>query len=77
MDRCEECGGRFDRPGLYRCDDPRHPAPDLAQRIAAAIERDVNDRRGLKWTGIEEETQYHIRDKWAELIRAELEADRP
>jgi hypothetical protein len=74
MERCSECGGRLDRPGLYRCDDVRHPAPDLARRIAAAIERDASGRRGMRWDAVGDDVRDEIRDRWAELVRRELEA---
>ena len=71
VNRCEECGGRTDRPGLFGCDDLPHPEPDLSQAIAALIERDIRDRRGLReeFEAIDDETQCDIRDDWAELIR--------
>jgi hypothetical protein len=74
MDRCYECGGRVDRPGLYLCDDARHAEPDLAQRIVAAIERDIGNRRGMEWAAIDRDLMDEIRDRWAELVRRELEA---
>jgi hypothetical protein len=73
---CDECGGWTDRPGLFGCDRPPHPAPDLAQRIARAIERDLTDRRGFGWDDVAEETQYAIRERWVEIIRRELDAGR-
>lgn len=71
---CENCDGRLDRPGLFRCKKKHHPDPTLPQRIAAAIERDLSDRRGLRqeWEGIGPEIQVEIRDKWAEIIAGEL-----
>lgn len=68
-DRCEQCGGMLTRPGLFGCDEDPHPQPDTAQKIAAAIERDITDRRGFSFDSVDEETQYIIRDTWAELIR--------
>ena len=70
MQRCNECGGRLDRPGLYRCEESGHPQPDLAQRIVAVIERDLNDRRGLHIDSLSDELQDEIRDHWTELVRA-------
>jgi len=71
MSTCEQCGGRFDRPGLFGCDG-NHPKPTLAERIGLAIERDLNDRRDMKWDRIDDETQVEIRDKWKTIIEAEL-----
>lgn len=70
-ENCEDCGGRFDRPGLFGCESDNHAKPDLAQLIVAAIESDLRDRRGLKqkFEQIDDETQYEIRDTWAKLIR--------
>lgn len=73
MERCEDCGGRLDRPGIFGCEGTGHPAPDLAQRIAAAIERDANGRRGMRWDGISDDVQDQIRDSWVALIRKELD----
>lgn len=71
MDRCNLCDGRFDRPGLYGCASERHPKPDLAQRIAAAIEEDMDDRRGMSFgeLDLDRETQQDIRDAWAAIVR--------
>lgn len=71
-DRCELCGRRFDRPGFYDECKASHSKPDLAERIANAIEQDVNDRRGLKWDGIDDERCDTIRDEWVRLIREEF-----
>ena len=73
-ERCEHCGVLLSRPGLFRCKKAAHPAPDLAQRIVAEIERDLRDRRGLRseWEAIDDEILDEIRDKWAALIRKEL-----
>jgi tRNA(Ile2) C34 agmatinyltransferase TiaS len=72
---CPGCGGRLDRPGLFRCQEKAHPKPTLAQRIAKSIERDLCDRRGMDWDEVAEETRQEIRDTWAELVQYELEAD--
>lgn len=72
MGRCDNCSGRLDRPGLHGCEDRRHPSPTLAQRVAAAIERDLNDRRGMRWDRIHEETRDAIRDRWAAMVEHEL-----
>lgn len=71
--RCEDCGGRFDRPGLFACD-TGHVQPDLAQRIVARIEADLCDRRGLRqaFEGVDEDIQDEIRDNWAAIIRTSL-----
>ena len=71
--RCLNCDGRLDRPGLFRCEEPCHPTPDLAWRIVTAIERDLNNRRGLGFEGLDEDVQYEIRDRWVELIKAEFQ----
>ena len=73
MIRCKDCGGRIDRPGLFECR-IRHPHPTLAQKIAARIERDICDRRGLRqaFESIEDDTQDMIRDEWARLIELDL-----
>lgn len=65
-DRCDYCGRRRDRPG-FACD-MQHPQPDFYQRSVAAIEADLNDRRGLHLNGVDDELQDEIRDRWAELI---------
>lgn len=70
-ERCAHCGGRFDRPGLFGgCAAGGHPAPTPAQRIAAAIEADIIDRRGLggEWESIDPDMQDEIRDEWARVI---------
>lgn len=78
VDTCENCGGRFDRPGLYDCRVKAHATADLAQKIVAAIERDLCDRRGLKheFTGCDDDVQYQIRDEWAKIIRRHLNRSR-
>ena len=72
---CADCEGRLDEPGLFGCQAGAHPAPDLAQRIVAAIEHDLSGRRGLRaeWAGIDEDIQYEIRRRWAEIVRGILE----
>lgn len=72
---CEECGGRFDRPGLFGCNDKAHPEATLPQKIAAAIEKDLCDRRGLRheWEQIEDEILCDIRDEWARIVAAKIE----
>ena len=73
-DRCDECGGRYDRPGLFGCGVSRHPVCDFAQTIVALIEDDLRDRRGLRqeWEQIDEDTQDDIREVWSEKIRQEV-----
>lgn len=68
-ERCEHCGGRLDRPGLFACIDG-HPAPTLSQRIAKAIEYDLTHRRGLRqaWERIDADTQDEIRDEWGRVV---------
>jgi hypothetical protein len=65
---CEDCGGRWDRPGLYHCKKQRHVQPTLSQRIVADIEAEINDRRGIKWGSIDEETLVGLRDKLARIV---------
>ena len=71
---CVGCHGRHDRPGLYGCKKGCHQAPTLAQRIAADIESDITNRRGLRqaWEGIDVDLQVEIRDKWVQLVEQEL-----
>ncbi len=71
MSKCEQCGGDLSRWGLYGCDDG-HPLLTLAQRIARAIERDLNDRRGYHLNSLDDETRNAIVDKWETLIEKEL-----
>jgi len=68
MSTCEECGGQLDRPGKFGCDLDVHPKPTLAQRIAMAIEEDLNDRRGLHISSLDEEVQVKILDTWVKII---------
>jgi hypothetical protein len=74
VQRCTNCEGRIDRPGLMGCQDDPHPAPTISQRIVAAIEFDLTDRRGLKaeWAKIDEDTRDEIRDEWAKVVRSAL-----
>jgi hypothetical protein len=69
---CIQCGGFWSRPGKFGCDLPGHPSPTLAQRIALAIENDLNDRRGFHMSTLDNDTNREILDRWAELIEAEL-----
>lgn len=72
MTDCDYCGGRLDRPGHRDCGDARHPEPDLAQRIVAIVESELDGRRGLKWSGVDEEILVELRDNLVRQIRAEL-----
>ena len=78
MKRCDECGGRLDRPGLFDCEEP-HPQPDTAQRIVDHIENDLRGRKGLRqeFEDIDEDTQDEIRDQWAMLVRYVLDGIQP
>lgn len=71
---CEYCGGRPDYPGLFGCRRKPHPKPTLAQSIIAKLEFDLSDRRGIgqEWQSIDQETQYAIRDAWAQIVESEL-----
>lgn len=75
MSRCYSCGGTFDRPGLFGCTQGGHQQPDVAQMIAAAIEADIRDRRGIggEFDSIDGDTQQQIRDEWASIIRQYLD----
>ena len=64
---CLNCGGRLDRPGLFRCQDRRHVTPTLAQRILADIEHELNDRR-LGWARVHPDIAVVIRDRLAAII---------
>lgn len=73
MTRCENCGGRLDRPGLFKCR-AGHPKPTIAQRIVRGIEADLRDRRGLRqnFETLDADTQDEIRDAWEAIIRREV-----
>lgn len=71
-DRCDNCGGRWDRPGLYRCDEADHAAPSLAQRIVADIERELNGRKGLGWRGVGRDVAEALRDGLAAIVESHL-----
>ena len=74
-ERCDECGGLLDRPGLFSCEMVAHPQPSVAEKIARAIEDDIRDRRGLRqeFDSIDEDTQDEIRDTWTRLIQEILD----
>ncbi len=69
---CIECGGLWSRPGKFGCDSKGHPQPTLAQRIALAIEKDLNNRRGFHLSTLDNETNKTILDAWENLIKMEL-----
>ena len=77
IERCENCGGRLDRPGLFQCNVDGHPEPTIAQTIVAAIEADLRGRRGLSgsFEDVDADVQDEIRDRWAELVREVLAHD--
>jgi hypothetical protein len=70
-DRCDDCGGRFNRPGRWKCTGP-HAVPDLAQQIVSVIDDELNSRRGLGWGDLDYETIDELEDKLASLVRARL-----
>jgi hypothetical protein len=72
---CALCGGRLDRPGLHGCDASHHATPTLAQEIAAAIEYDLRNRKGMGWDSISNDTQQSIRDTWARIIQETLDKE--
>lgn len=74
-EQCDYCEGPWDRPGRDNCEDPRHAAPTAAQRAVAAIERELDSRRGVGWSGVDEEIADQIRDKLAAIVEAELKKE--
>ena len=58
-------------PCSYWMDLPK-PPPTLAQRIARAIERDLNDSRGFHLDSLGDHERNKIVEKWEKLIEAEL-----
>ena len=72
MSECSFCGELFSRPGKFGCQLNEHPLPTLPQRIALAIERDLNDRRGFHLSSLDSETNRRILDTWAKIIEKEL-----
>jgi len=72
VSRCVQCGGRWDMPGKFRCELKGHPSPTLAQRISLAIEEDMNDRRGLNLSDLDDDVRDDIVARWNELITKEL-----
>ena len=72
MSRCGQCGGDLSRVGLFGCNEG-HPVPNRAQRIARLIEDDLNDRRGLHLSSLDDETRNAIVDRWEGLIQGELD----
>jgi hypothetical protein len=67
---CLQCGGRWDRPGLFGCE--HAVVPDTAQKIVTVLESDMNNRKGMGLDCLDRETAWEIRDTWAELIRGVL-----
>lgn len=65
---CEECGGPFNRYGLFDCDDARHPKPSASESLMADIEADMRDRRGFGFGSFDDDIQWKIRDRWIKLI---------
>ena len=70
-ERCDYCNRPMDRPGTGYCDNS-HPKPDLAQSIVAVISRELDDRRGLGWTDLDDELVDEINDRLASLVRGML-----
>jgi hypothetical protein len=69
--RCEECNRRLSRPGHPLCSKRGlHRQPTLAEKVVAAIEDDLTDRRGLRqeWESIDDDTQDDIRKAWARIV---------
>lgn len=75
-ERCEQCGGRLDRPGLFGCDEESHPRPTQAQRIVRAVEHELDDRRGMGWSSLDDDVADELRDKLAAIVEVILE-DKP
>jgi hypothetical protein len=65
---CENCGGCVHLPGLYHCDNPCHPVPTPAQEIVAALEADLNDRRGMHVSSLADATASELRSTWERII---------
>lgn len=73
-ERCEHCGGRLDRPGLYSCGPSYgHPEPSIPQRIVWAIERELDDRRGFRIDTLDDEIADDLRDKLVQIVAVEIE----
>ncbi len=65
---CENCGGWLDRPALLGCDEPGHAEPTWSQQIVQAIERELDGRQGVGWSGVDPEIAEEIRDALARII---------
>lgn len=64
---CDDCGGLLNKVGLFGCN-KKHPKPNFAQRIVRAIEDDLNDRRGMKLSQLDDDVAYEIKGKWEKII---------
>lgn len=71
-ERCENCGGRYDRPGRFHCE-TGHPSPTTEPRIVEEIIADLTDRSGMGWDDIDADTQDDIRDAWVKIVAEELD----
>jgi len=76
MKLCEDCGGRFDRYGLFGCN-KGHKKPTPAEAIVREIEDDLNGRRGMGLDMIDDDVAWEIRDKWAKIIKKHLRRMNP
>lgn len=72
--RCDDCGASLDQPS--RCTGP-HPRANLAWRIVLAVEREINDRSGIHWEGVNDEVQDEIRETLAGIVQQQLEGKAP
>ncbi len=68
-DLCPQCNGRFNYPGLHGCKDG-HAHPTRAQQVVWAIEAELNDRRGVGWSGVDEEMACEIRDALTRIVES-------
>ena len=64
---CDDCGGLLNKVGLFGCN-KKHPKPNFVQCIVRAIEDDLNDRRGMKLSQLDDDIAYEIKDKWEKMI---------
>ncbi len=67
---CPQCGGRFSYPGLFGCKDPVHAHPTQAQQVVWAIEAELGNRRGVGWSGVDEEMAYEIRGALTRIVES-------